>query len=288
MDDRAPADDTKLGPGAEDALALLADETRLSILRELYALEEPLTFSELRERVGVRDSGQFNYHLGKLTDQFVERGEDGYELTMAGMRLLGAVFAGSYEGEETIEPIPLDDPCPLCDGELTATYDRDHFKIVCDECETHIVAYPAPPGILRGRDREELPTVFSRYASHVFGQIVDGFCPLCLGPTAPEIGSERTSGIGVNYRCQHCGVEMTMSVSIVLLTEPEVVAFAREHGLELQRAPVWTHNPIFDADERLIDDPDDPAAVELTITMDEESLTARLDDDLSILELTRS
>ncbi|QSG06514.1 winged helix-turn-helix domain-containing protein [Halapricum desulfuricans] len=272
---------------AEDAFSLLADETRLAILRELYALDDPLTFSELRERVGMRDSGQFNYHLGKLKGQFVEQTEEGYELTTSGFRVLGAVFAGTYE-ERTIDPVPIDDPCPLCGGRLTAVYDRDHFEIVCEDCETHVIAYPAPPGILRGRDREELPAVFSRYARHVLGQITDGFCPFCLGPTEVELDIPEVEGIGANHQCQHCGLEMTMSTGISLLQVPEVVAFAREHGLDVQETPLWAQDPIFGGDERLVDDESDPAALEFVITIDDESLTIRLDDRLRAIETTRS
>jgi len=274
------------GADAEDAFALLADETRLAIIRELYALEEPLTFSELGERVGMRDSGQFNYHLGKLTSRFVEQTDDGYTLTMAGLRVLGAVFAGAYDEATTIEPISIDDPCPVCDGDLVAVYDRDHFKITCEDCERQIVAYPAPPGILRGRDRTDLPDVFSRYATHVLGQITDGFCPLCLGTTTAELGAEPTDGVGVTYRCDHCGLDMSMSAVVALLTVPAAVAFARDHGIEIDKTPIW-NNPLFDSDERLIEDESGPAVLELSLTLDDETLTVQFDDQLSALETTR-
>ncbi|MCU4719550.1 winged helix-turn-helix domain-containing protein [Halapricum hydrolyticum] len=287
MDDRETTDGPEPAPDVEDAFSLLADETRLSILRELYARDEPLTFSELRERVGMRDSGQFNYHLGKLKGQFVEQTDGGYELTMSGFRVLGAVFAGSYD-EQTIDPIPIDDPCPLCSGGLEAIYDRDHFEITCEDCETNIVAYPAPPGILRSRDREELPEVFSRYARHILGQITDGFCPFCLGPTAVELDVEKVEGIGANHQCQHCGVDMTMSTGVSLLQVPDVVAFAREHGVDLQDTPLWALDPLFTGDERLVEDADDPATIEIDVIIDDETLTVRLDDQLTVLETIRS
>ena len=39
--------------------------------------DDPRTFSELREAVGMRDSGQFNYHLDKLLGTFVRVTEEG-------------------------------------------------------------------------------------------------------------------------------------------------------------------------------------------------------------------
>lgn len=50
-----------------ETVSLIGDETRAANLRELGASlhehGEPPTFSELRERAGVADSGQFNYHF---------------------------------------------------------------------------------------------------------------------------------------------------------------------------------------------------------------------------------
>ena len=57
-----------------DAFALIGNETRLAILEALWAADErPVSFSELRRAVGMRDSAQFNYHLQKLTGHFVTR-----------------------------------------------------------------------------------------------------------------------------------------------------------------------------------------------------------------------
>ena len=70
---------------------LLSDETRLGIVRELAVVnadgsaENGLSFSELRTRVGTRDSGQFNYHLGRLRGNLVEKNGAGYELTELGL-----------------------------------------------------------------------------------------------------------------------------------------------------------------------------------------------------------
>ena len=70
---------------------LLSNETRLGIVRELALVnadetaESSLSFSELRTRVGTRDSGQFNYHLGRLRGSLVEKTGAGYELTELGL-----------------------------------------------------------------------------------------------------------------------------------------------------------------------------------------------------------
>lgn len=77
--------------------SLMADETRIRILRELYAVRtdgadrEGLPFSTLRRRVDVDDSGRFNYHVDQLTDQLVCKRVDRYVLTPTGERLVAAL-----------------------------------------------------------------------------------------------------------------------------------------------------------------------------------------------------
>lgn len=91
-----------------DALAVLGDETRMAILRELAEAAGPLAFSELRERAGVRDTGRFNYHLTKLCEYFVRETPEGYELGHAGSRVIDAAGSADPGGVEDT------DTCPVC------------------------------------------------------------------------------------------------------------------------------------------------------------------------------
>lgn len=74
--------------GPADAFAALSDSNRVAILEALWEADgHEASFSDLRSAVGMRDSGQFNYHLGKLTDQFVRQTDDGtYALSVDGER----------------------------------------------------------------------------------------------------------------------------------------------------------------------------------------------------------
>ncbi|WP_436927806.1 winged helix-turn-helix domain-containing protein [Halosimplex amylolyticum] len=68
-----------------DTFTLLSDETRVRILAALAdADREAVCFSDLRGRVGMADSGQFNYHLDRLRGDLVAKTDDGYALTEAG------------------------------------------------------------------------------------------------------------------------------------------------------------------------------------------------------------
>jgi len=70
---------------------LLSDETRAETVATLAAAGEGLCFSDLRRRVGARDSGRFNYHLGRLRGRLVEKRGDRYVLTERGERAAAAV-----------------------------------------------------------------------------------------------------------------------------------------------------------------------------------------------------
>jgi hypothetical protein len=112
--------DTPLAP--DEAFAALGNETRMEILRTLGDADEPLTFSELRDRVGMADSGQFNYHLGKLGEHFVGGTEDGYRLQRAGKRVVEAVLSGAVTGAPVVEPTETDDACLYCGAPTTVSY----------------------------------------------------------------------------------------------------------------------------------------------------------------------
>jgi hypothetical protein len=108
-----------------DALSVLADETRLAILRALADADEPLPFSRLRERAGVSDSGRFSYHLRQLCEYFVRETTEGYELGHAGARVIDATSAAggrTADGAATDPASSVTGPaadapveeCPVC------------------------------------------------------------------------------------------------------------------------------------------------------------------------------
>lgn len=76
-----------------ESLQLVTDETRRAIVTTLWNADEPLRFSTLRRRAGIRDSGRFNYHLQKLRRRCVRDTGDGYALTAQGERFIAAMCA---------------------------------------------------------------------------------------------------------------------------------------------------------------------------------------------------
>lgn len=105
-------------PDPAEAFDLLGDETRLAILRALAdrqreCPDEPsLTFTELRERAGVGDSGLFNYHLEKLVGRFVRDTGEGYELGYAGRQVVRSPTLDRTRGDGGDGS--SGDGCPVC------------------------------------------------------------------------------------------------------------------------------------------------------------------------------
>ena len=171
----------------EHVFALLSADIRVEILQALWKADEPMAFSELREAIDSRDSGQFNYHLDKLVGQFVRKTSEGYELTQAGKRINGAIEAGTYTQEATLEPI--DKTCSYCGGCWTLTYEDEVVNIECGSCEVRY-HFLVPPGVFAGYDSEAIPRVASRYLHTMFHQIQSGFCWFYEGRTQPTVEIE--------------------------------------------------------------------------------------------------
>ncbi|UVE50707.1 winged helix-turn-helix domain-containing protein [Haloferax larsenii] len=280
---------------AESAFSLLADETRLAIVRALAnATDTPLTFSELRERVGTIDSGRFNYHLGKLTGRFVEKTDDGYELRLAGQLVFGAILAGSYSRGDDVGPIPLDPPCPMCGGDIEATYADERITVQCTECDKPLVDVGIPPGVFEGYDIEELPAVADRYTRTLFSQARAGFCITCRGTFEGRLvrsGDDSRNDVIFDdvhaaYSCDRCNDELVTGVGMVYLDHPAVVSFYYDHDIDLSQPHLWGTAWRTMPDIETVSD--DPLRAEVTFEVDDDTLTLRIDEDLNVLDVARS
>ncbi len=124
-------------PAATEPLKLVSNETRMAILLPLWEHVEPfeeangLSFSALRERVGMRDSGQFSHHLEKLVGSLVEETDAGCELRDRGLRLVQTVIGGAATENTHLDPTPIDITCGLCGGDVEVSYDEGWVFSAC-------------------------------------------------------------------------------------------------------------------------------------------------------------
>ncbi|MFB6172743.1 MAG: hypothetical protein ABEJ23_09435 [Haloarculaceae archaeon] len=173
------SDESASGRGFE----ILSDETRIGILRVLAERlrESPsartLGFADLRRRVGLRDSGNFNYHLEKLVGRFVTKTDEGYRLSPAGVEVVAALSTGVY-GEATARgPTDLGDPCPACGDALAATYDTGLLRVHCPN--DHVFHNALPPGAVEGRSMADVVALLTRKTRRDLGLAAEHVCPFC-------------------------------------------------------------------------------------------------------------
>lgn len=265
-----------------DAFAILGNETRLSILRTLWMLPGGTgTFSELHHAVGMRDSGQFNYHLGRLVDRFVVKDDEGYRLTGAGMKVLGAVVQGAYSSSTRIPPYAFDETCIRCDATLLASYEDEQMAVLCPRCPDIRFDSYLPPTIVDDHDRADLPKVFDRWVRVFIDTVRRGFCPNCGSHIDPTLRTNiEDIGVGISYACDRCPQAPLLSPGMFLAGEPEVVSFFHRHGIDLSARPVWQTEFLTLPTGSVVSET--PLVVERRIRAGDEVLVATLDGSLAV------
>lgn len=314
---------------ASEAFAVLGNETRLAILLALWQAYEPfvpeaddplgwvpVSFSALREAVGVADSGQFNYHLGELEGRFVRRTEAGYVLRNAGQKLVRAVIAGAGIRPASLEPSPIPAECPHCDSPTAVTYRNDRLYWVCSACdgafqrgEEHpegmLSAWALDPSGLVDRTAEEAIAAAATQAWHDYGSRLAGVCPDCSGrvdSTVDACEDHRPDGrkpcpscgrraeFQARYVCRVCRSAAVSGVAEVALRDPAVIAFCHDHGVELTYGrsdfeSAHRHHQLIQS-LAVARSGDDPLRLEVTLEVEDHEVAVTLDGDLEVLDVT--
>jgi DNA-binding transcriptional ArsR family regulator/Zn ribbon nucleic-acid-binding protein len=274
-----------------EAFSLVGNETRLAILEALWqAPERPVSFSELRKAVGMRDSAQFNYHLGQLTDHYVEKTGDGYDFQYAGEKVVRAVLAGTFNERPEIPPFDAPGSCALCGANLQAYYDDETITVECTDCGHLHGRYPFPPGGLNDRSREEILDAFDQRVRHLHCLAADGVCPECNGRMETTMTRDDDDHLGlevrVDHECQQCRHSLYSAVGLKLLDQSDVVTFHRDHAVDLCMTPYWDLDWCV-SDQHTTVLSEDPWRVRVDIPLDDEELRVTLDGDLSVVDVER-
>lgn len=229
-----------------DAFSLLGDETRLEIVAALQdaSPDTPVQFSTLYDRVDLRDTAQFNYHLKRLRPQFVSRSDDGYDLTEAGRRIARAIAAGIYTDAPRIEPFEIDGRCYACDDDaLWASYEDERFVIDCRGCGELVLKVSVPPSVVYGRDPEDFLEAVDDWSRLQVEQARRGVCPDCGGAVDPSVTERVHETIPFDavarFDCTVCGRRVMTSFGGLAYRHPAVRAFHRRRGELLEERPYW-------------------------------------------------
>lgn len=262
----------------DEAFRALGDETRIRILRVLGAVDEPLSFSEILARVDVDDSGRFNYHLNELRGRYVEKTDDGYVSTRAGLRVTAAVVASAYAEGDVVGPEPADSPCPICGADRTVVYEDSVLNLRCSADDDHDWLSPLPPGATAGRDLEELVALGTTVNRHYGDLASSGTCPQCFGRMDVRMRSmdEVDADLGghdyvFQATCESCGFPFGGGVGALVSRHPAVVSAYHEHGVDVRERTVLPHE--FESPTVVSEDP-------LRLRVDVESPVEDSDDVL--------
>ncbi len=289
------SENSSVDRATEDAFATLGDETRLRILIELgRAVREGgqvsgLSFSDLRERVGVSDSGRFNYHLDKLEGRFVTKTDDGdYVARYSALAVVSAFYAGAYAPERTEQTAEMSRACPECDRSLEMRYADQDFELNCPEHGTQL-GFPAPAGALEPRTLDELADVVLARALSNMNLLRQGICPRCWGTTTVDyphdIGDTGEPVVGVSAACDRCWLQYETVLRVIASSHPAVRGLYREQGYELY--DVFFGEDSVYSTYQVQADGTDPVRATVTVELDGAGLEMELDGDGRVLELTR-
>lgn len=300
---------------ADEAFQLLADETRLAILRALWDAHDPMeprpvSFTELREQLGADDPGRLNYHLGKLTTHFIRRTDDGYELREAGKRIMRVVISGTAVDDVTIDPVEIDVSCIFCDAPTEISYEDGILSHRCMGCTSRcVIDYPPsvlsreelPPAGLLNRTHDEIYYLNRVWMANREESAKDGVCPECSGPMPVEtvrICEDHDPDPTHDEVCEHCGsifwgmVYHVCAVCKFMLqiptlmyppSHPAVIAFYYDHGVEFDIASHEDHGYLLDYREEVVSE--DPLRIRTTIPLDGDELRLEYDDQMQVVSV---
>jgi len=304
------------GPDAlspEEVFALLGNDTRVGILRALWDAFESgrgdnaLPYSELFAGVDIDDSGNFSYHLEKLTGPFVRQTAEGYELKQTGINVVRAVVAGTVTGDSTVGPTPVGVACPLCGAPVEITYSDELMIVSCTTCDGrsrwngesgHLFGAFVPPIGVDQHPIEEAFRAAIAYSLHETAVFHEGVCPHCLGPVETTVDActdhdpadtlcpncDRFNMADAWMVCATCKRSIPPPVALVVLDDPGVTAFYHEHGVDHRFATWDTVARSYRIEEELLSA--DPLEMCVTIPAEGDELRVVLDGELNPVDVS--
>ncbi|MFC7097018.1 ArsR/SmtB family transcription factor [Halobaculum marinum] len=273
---------------------LLSDEVRLRVITALgdasgsegYAT---LAFSDLQRAADVDDSSRLTYHLGELRDEFVEKTDEGYTLTLAGIRAYQAVIAHRSVPEVEVEPFRVPWECESCGGGLEARYEGGRAYLTCGSCGDHRVRYPVDAGRIDPDDPESITVALQNTLIRDYTSMFNGVCPYCTGHVEVDFAFDSdhwdefdvaTDDIPINAACTECSWFVYVNLPAVLRIEEAVQSFFAERGRNIWEEPVWTDEFVWTRESVTRD----PIQVEGYFSADGDRLRVVVDEHLTVVE----
>jgi hypothetical protein len=267
-----------------EAFRLLADDTRLDIVEYLRHAEDcPVSYAEIKNDLGIQDSGRFNYHLDKLTGTFVSKTAEGYALSFSANTLYQAILSTRPIADHPTPVFDVEEPCPECGSTCEIRYETECVVSQCPSCDSQSFAYPFPAGAFTGRtDEEALRAVVQRMYHHV-SLAQQGVCPYCSGTMTAEWLSghdtEFPSNVLVHYTCSLCGMELHTGVVAMIQQYSAVTSLFDEYGIDLRETLPWEFRG-YASRKGVTVRSEDPLCIEVPVTIDDDEFTVIVDENM--------
>lgn len=313
--DRHSVESTTLSP--DDAFNVLGDQTRLQILQALGEAGEPLAFSEVFDRIGYDDYTNFGYHLRKLVGHFVRQTDAGYELRRSGHYVVQSILSGAVTDGPVIERTDVEWSCLFCGSPAEMSYREGAVLLFCSQCEglmghsraaakrwaideplDDIIGYVGlPPAGVYDRSPTEVLESAEIWSVADIQPLARGVCPGCSAAIeqsarvcedhAVEDGvcdrCDHRFGVSVVTSCTNCIFDAAPPFVTVALGDTDLMGFMIDHDLD-PMAPRAFHKTA--GEEEIVST--DPLEAKYTFTIDDESITLTVDENLETISVHRS
>jgi len=272
------------------AFDIVRSEARVDILLALSerAATEPgdpaISFSSLHEATDIADSGQFNYHLDKLTGHLVQSTEEGYKLTPRGHEIVGAILSGAFAEGEDRGPEPIESTCPFCEAGLQAAYEQGQIVVTC-EAGHQVFTSSVPNEMAANVPLEEALLEALARARWDLQKALSGTCSYCYGPVEWSATTDREEPPPVLYegQCSRCGVGYSLPPAYAVFFHPGVVSFFWDHGVDVREVTAWEIEDHV-ADQAVVSA--DPFRARVTFRADGDRLEVEVDDATTVRSVT--
>lgn len=291
----------------DELFGLLGNEVRMGIMQALWErfdfqayvtrTLEPVAFSTLQAATDTPDSGNFNYHLGRLEGDLVENTGEGYRLSQRGYNLMRTIEDYATFESRHIEPTELSERCPFCEGPLEASYDRELFAVRCRDCgglgSGNIGVVNVPATSVHSADPAALLDPAAARIERRVAAATRGWCWNCHHPlevSVDQCADHRPGADGICPSCEvrfsatmvvecpSCGTEGAGPLLESALVEPRVRAAFETIGEGPIGAGSWQYrlSALGGATERLLDA--EPITVEFQFELPDRTLELRVSE----------
>lgn len=308
----------------EEAFSVLGNETRMEVVKLLGRSKDPLSFSELFDRVDYDTASNFTYHLDRLDGHFIRQTDDGYELTQRGNRVHQAVLSGAVTDSPRVEPAELDEECYHCGSNIWIDYRNQFAYIYCPGCDGNYgvptselverlgdpelatelsvkATNPFPPALVTNRSPVEIHrTSVAWFHLEMLAWGLD-LCPSCSATLDASVEVCEThdasdglcddcrnlQAVNQTISCTNCNYSKEGMLSYRLFSNTAMLDFITDHGLNpIAPASPETFWGYFTPYDETIRSVD-PFEARVTFAIGDDAITLAVDDDLNVVDATR-